>query len=112
MTFPSVLFDQMIRELGELVSIRNAALARPEIAAAPSVAAALEALKEAVIAVGRVASAPGDRAPEVDLAQAALVRARRAFAAAQPIWPDSRHDAAWGHPSPASSGTEGRRRRA
>jgi hypothetical protein len=109
MTFPSVLFDQMIRELGELVSIRNAALTRPEIAATPSVAAAFEALKEAVIAVGRVASAPGGRAPELDQAQAALARARRAFAAAQPIWPDSRHDAGW-DASPASSGTEVRRR--
>ena len=99
MSFPSVLFDLMIRELGELVSLRNAALARPEIAKTPSLAEALEALKNAVSAVGHVASATGDRAPEVGAAQVALAEARRAFAAVPPPWEGRRPS------SPASSGT-------
>lgn len=104
MSFPSVLFDLMIRELGELVSLRNAALARPETAATPALAAAVEALKDAVSAVGHIASATGDRTPEVQEAQAALAEARRAFAALPPMWQGRRPS------SPASSETATRPR--
>jgi hypothetical protein len=86
MSFPTVVFDQLLRELGELVTFRNAILLRPEIAAHPAVAVALAAFKEAVSAVGNVASSTGDRTPEVEWARGALARARESLVATRPVW--------------------------
>jgi hypothetical protein len=86
MSFPTVVFDQMLRELGELVTYRNAVLLRPEIAGRPDVAVALAAFKEAVSAVGDVASAAGDRTLEVAWARGALARARESFVATRAVW--------------------------
>ena len=78
MSFPSLLFDQLIRELGEMVSVRDQALRRPELTTSAAVTAALEALKDAVVAVGEVAQV-GDREAEVATARRALGRARVLF---------------------------------
>lgn len=75
----------MIRELGELVQLRDQALRQPEIATSPHTAAALQALKHAVSAVGHVAEV-GDRPAEVHEARRALADARRLFADAAKLF--------------------------
>jgi hypothetical protein len=78
MSFPNVAFDLFLRELGEMVRLRDAALGVPELAASEEGRAALQALKDAVTAVGQVAQA-GDPAAELAAARAALTRARSLF---------------------------------
>jgi hypothetical protein len=88
MTFPAVVFDQMIRELGELVQLRDQALRCSETATSPHTTAALQALKLAVSAVGRVAEV-GDRPDEVHAARRALADARRLFAEVASLPPET-----------------------
>jgi hypothetical protein len=78
MSFTTTMFDELVLELGELATMRDDALRRPEIAASPAVRDAVQALAEAVTAMARAALS--DRGvPEVALARIALSRAQRLF---------------------------------
>jgi hypothetical protein len=88
MIFPAVVFDQMIRELGEIVQLRDQALRHRDSETSPHTAAALQALKLAVSAVGRVAEV-GDRPAEVDAARRAMAEARRLFAEVASLPPEA-----------------------
>ena len=78
MSFPSVVFDQMIRQLGELVQLRDQALRHTEVSTSDALSTAVQALKRAVSAVGRVAEI-GDREADVAEARRALIEARGLF---------------------------------
>jgi hypothetical protein len=78
MSFTTPMFDELILELGELATIRDEALRRPEMAASPVVKAAVQSLAEAVTAMARAALAEGG-VPEIALARIALSRAQRLF---------------------------------
>ena len=78
MSFKTTMFDELILELGELATMRDDALRRPEMAASPAVKEAVQVLTEAVTAMARAALADGG-APEIALARVALSRAQRLF---------------------------------
>lgn len=78
MSFTTTMFDELILELGELATMRDDALRRPELAASPAVKEATQALAEAVTAMARAALAEGG-APEIALARISLSRAQRLF---------------------------------
>ena len=78
MSFTTTMFDDLILELGELATMRDDALRRPQIAASPAVKEAVQALTEAVTAMARAALAETS-VPEVALARIALSRAQRLF---------------------------------
>ena len=78
MSFTTILFDELICELGELASLRDEAFRRPDIARSATMTEALEALAEVVPAVARAALSGGG-VSEVAAARAALTRAQRRF---------------------------------
>jgi hypothetical protein len=78
MSFTTILFDELLCDLGELATLRDEALRRPEIARSPAMTDALEALAEVVPAVARAALS-GGAVSEVASARDALTRAQRRF---------------------------------
>jgi hypothetical protein len=78
MCFATTMFDELILELGELATMRDEALGRPEIAASPPVTEAVDALAPAVAAMARAALRDA-AVPEVAAARIALSRAQRLF---------------------------------
>jgi hypothetical protein len=78
MSFTTTMFDELILELGELASMRDEALRRPDIAASATVRKAVDAMAEAVTAMARAALRDG-AVPEVAAARIALSRAQRLF---------------------------------
>jgi hypothetical protein len=78
MSFTTTMFDELILELGELATMRDEALRRPEIATSPTVKEAVDALSTAVVAMARAALRDG-AVTEVATARVALSRAQRLF---------------------------------
>ena len=89
MSFTTTMFDELILELGELATMRDDALGRPEMAATPVVKEAVQALSEAVTAMACAALAEGG-VPEVALARIALSRAQRLFCPVNAMLADAR----------------------
>jgi len=89
MSFTTTTFDELILELGELATMRDDALRRPEMAATPAVKEAVQALAEAVAAMARAALAEGG-VPEIALARIALSRAQRLFCPVNAMLADAR----------------------
>jgi len=78
MSFTTILFDELICELGELANLRDEAFRRPDIAGSPAMTEALDAMAEVVPAVARAALS-GGAVSGVAAARDALTRAQRRF---------------------------------
>lgn len=89
MSFTTTTFDELILELGELATMRDDALRRPQIASSPALKEAVQALSEAVTAMARAALSEGS-VPEVALARIALSRAQRLFCPVSAMLADAR----------------------